>query len=59
MPHWWPFHPSNPSILKDQNPVVMSLMTIKPSALRTSTPNAPLQMLSPQAPIFVGPSYES
>jgi len=42
IPHWWPFHPSKPSILNAQNPVAISLMTIKPSAFRTSTPNAPL-----------------
>ena len=39
-----PFQPLKPSILNVQKPVVMSLTTIRPSALRTSTPKAPLNM---------------
>src|ERR1051326_453702 len=41
-PHWCPFQPSKPSILKAQKPVTLSLTTISPSAFRTSTPQAPL-----------------
>src|SRR5436305_8070865 len=40
-PHWCPFQPSKPSILRFQNPVLMSLMTMRPSAFRTWTPHAP------------------
>jgi len=37
-----PLQPPKPSILKAQKPVDMSDSTIRPSALRTSMPNAPL-----------------
>ena len=40
-PQSCPFQPSKPSILKSQKPVTPSLTTIRPSALRTSTPHAP------------------
>src|SRR5262245_46388163 len=34
-PHWCPFHPSKPSILKAQKPVMKSVATMSPSAFRT------------------------
>ena len=38
IPQSFPFQPSKPSILNNQKPVVMSLIMMSPSTLRTSIP---------------------